>query len=234
MKPVSKFPVCNLNVNPAYHYLIQRICGYLCRMSRKTIFFTGFFAVLVIAFFIVLSYIIPGFAHPKTKPVSTVQPFVFINQDGKTFTNKDVEGKVNVVSFFFTTCTSVCPRMNNNLKAVYTEFKNEPGFLLLSFTCDPSEDSATKLKWYAHSVLKVNTGRWIFLTGQKDSLYATARHSYMIDDPKTSTGDLETDFLHTQLVALVNKKGEVVKIYDGLKPSELKEMAQEIKKLLKE
>lgn len=203
-------------------------------MSRKTIFFTSFFAALVIAFFIVISYTIPGFAHPKTKPVSTVQPFVFMNQDGKIFTNRNVDGKVNAVNFFFTTCTSVCPRMNNNLKAVYEEFKNEPNFLLLSYTSDPSKDSTARLKWYADSVLKVNTERWIFLTGQKDSLYAMARHSYMIDDPKTSTGDLETDFLHTQLVALVNKKGEVVKIYDGLKPSELKEMAEEIKKLLKQ
>lgn len=203
-------------------------------MSGKTIFYIGFFAVLVIAFFVVLSYTIPGFAHPKTKPLSTVQPFVFMNQDGKIFTNKDVDGKVNAVNFFFTTCTSVCPRMNNNLKAVYEEFQNEPKFLLLSYTSDPSKDSAAKLKWYADSVLKVNANKWIFLTGQKDSLYAMARHSYMIDDPKTSAADLETDFLHTQLVALVNKKGEVVKIYDGLKPSELKEMSLEIKKLLKE
>lgn len=61
-----------------------------------------------------------------------------------------------------------------------------------------------------------------------------ARHSYMIDDPRNETQTGETDFLHTQLIALVNKKGEVVKIYDGLKQSEIKEMQVEIKKLLKE
>lgn len=201
-------------------------------MSRRILFYIGFFIVLVIAFFVVLSYTIPGFAHPKLKPISTVQPFSFLTQDGKTFTNKDVEGKVNVASFFFTTCTSVCPRMNNNLKAIHEEFKNEPDFLLLSYTCDPSTDSAARLKQYAER-LNVNTDRWIFLTGQKDSLYAMARHSYTIDDPKNAIQD-ETDFLHTQLIALVNKKGEVVKIYDGLKPSEIKQMSYEIKKLLKE
>lgn len=195
-------------------------------------FYTGFFILLVIGFFIVLAYTIPGFAHPRVRPISTVQPFSFYTQDGKPFTNKDVEGKVNVVSFFFTTCTSVCPRMNKNLETTYEEFKNEPDFLLLSYTCDPSRDSAAQLKQYAER-LKVNTGKWVFLTGQKDSLYAMARHSYSIDDPK-NTMDTETDFLHTQLIALVNKKGEVIKIYDGLKPSELKEMNYEIKKLLKE
>jgi protein SCO1/2 len=61
-----------------------------------------------------------------------------------------------------------------------------------------------------------------------------ARHSYAIDDPKTPTQGLETDFLHTQFIALVNRKGEVVKIYDGIKPSEMTEMENDIEKLLKE
>lgn len=203
-------------------------------MSKKAWFYTGFFVVLVTGFFLVLSYTIPGFAHPKMPPISTVQPFSFYNQDGRTVTDKDVNGKVYVATFFFTTCTSVCPRLNNNLKPVYTEFKNEPEFLILSYTCDPSRDSVSKLKWYADSVLNVDQNKWVFLTGNKDSLYAMARHSYKIDDPKNEVQNGETDFLHTQLIALVNRKGAVVKIYDGLKPSEIKQMQVEIKKLLKE
>jgi protein SCO1/2 len=201
-------------------------------MSRKRLFYIGFFVALVVAFFAALSYTIPGFSHPKLNPISNVQSFSFSDQDGKQFTNADVQGKVTVASFFFTTCTSVCPRMNNNLKAVYDEYFNEPDFMLLSYTCDPSKDSASRLKAYAQR-MGLDTRKWVFLTGNKDSLYAMARHSYMIDDPK-NTSDDETDFLHTQLIALVNKKGEVVKIYDGLKPSEITEMRKEIKKLLKE
>jgi protein SCO1/2 len=201
-------------------------------MSKK-FFYIIFFAVLVVGFLVALAFTIPGFSNPKLRPISTVQPFAFYNQDGKFVTEKDVYGKVNVVNFFFTTCTSVCPRMNNNLKPVYEEFKNEPGFVMLSFTCDPSRDSVARIKRYADS-MQVNTSKWIFLTGDKDSLYAMARHSYTIDDPKNATPNIETDFLHTQLMALVNKKGEVVKIYDGLKPSEIQQMSVEIKKLLKE
>jgi protein SCO1 len=203
-------------------------------MSKKLWFYVGFFVVLVVGFFLFLSYKIPSFAHPKIPPIGIVQPFAFSNQDGTTITDKDVKGKVYVATFFFTTCTSVCPRLNSNLKPVNAEFKNEPNFLILSFTCDPSRDSVPRLKWYADSVLKVDASKWIFLTGNKDSLYAMARHSYMIDDPKNEVQDGQTDFLHTQLIALVNKKGEVAKIYDGLKPSEIKQMQVEIKKLLKE
>jgi protein SCO1/2 len=202
-------------------------------MPRKIIFYIIFFIVLVIGFYVVLSYAAPSYIHPKVAPLSVVKPFAFTNQDGKTVTEKDVKGKVMAVNFFFTTCTSVCPRMNNNLKPVYEAFKNEPGFLLLSHTSDPERDSAARLKRYADS-MKIDTRKWIFLTGRKDSLYAMARHSYSIDNPNNYVRGTEDEFLHTQFVALVNKQGEVVQVYDGIKPSEVNEMQEEIKKLLKE
>jgi len=114
-----------------------------------------------------------------------------------------------------------------------TALKNEPDFLILSHTCNPETDSASRLKQYADS-MKVSTNRWVFLTGRKDSLYNQARVSYRIDDPKNNLTTLEDDFLHTQYFALVNKKGEVKKIYDGLKQSEVEEMMGDINRLLKE
>jgi protein SCO1/2 len=202
-------------------------------MSRKRLFYIIFFAILVFLFFGGLSMAIPHFFQQKMPPIGTVQPFAFTNQDGRTVTEKDVLGKVNAVNYFFTTCKTVCPVMNNNLKPVYEEFKNEPGFLLLSYTCDPGTDSAARLKQYADS-MGVDTRKWMFLTGRKDSLYSMARHSYQIDDPKNFVSNIDDDFLHTQFIALVNRKGEVVRIYDGIKPSEVKQMAADIKKLLKD
>jgi protein SCO1/2 len=202
-------------------------------MSKKSVFYIVFFVALVIGFFGFLNYALPGFVKPKMPPIGTVQPFAFINQDGKYVTEKDIEGKVVAVNFFFTTCKSVCPKMNNNLMAVYKKFQSEPDFLLLSHTSDPERDSVAVLKHYADS-LKVDTKKWIFLTGRKDSLYNAARHSYKIDDPANFVQNIDDDFLHTQFIALVNKKGEVVKIYDGIKPSEVKEMELDIPKLLKE
>jgi protein SCO1/2 len=80
--------------------------------------------------------------------------------------------------------------------------------------------------------MKVNTSRWIFLTGRKDSLYTTARISYTIDDPANNLNSIEDDFLHTQFWALVDKNGDVKKIYDGLKEAEVKQLIKDIKKLL--
>ena len=202
-------------------------------MSKKQIFYLAFFGVLVVGFFIVLMVIIPGFAKPRFPAIGAVQSFSFTNQDGKNITDKDMRDKVVAVEYFFTTCKGICPRLNNNMRKVYEEFKNESDFMILSHTCDPETDSVGRLKQYADS-MQVNTNRWQFLTGRKDSLYFMARESYKIDDPANNPQNIEEDFLHTQFVALVNKEGNVVKIYDGLKPSELSEMSKEIKKLLKE
>ena len=200
-------------------------------MSKKTIFYSVFFIALALAFYFTLAAVIPGFGKKRFPPISRVEPFAFTTQDGKVFSSESMTGKVALVNFFFTTCTSICPRMNNNLKPAYEALKNNPGVLFLSFTSDPERDSAPVLKRYADS-MQVNTTKWVFLTGRKDSLYRAARHSFKIDDPSNFVENETVDFLHTQFVALVNQKGEVVKIYDGLKPTELSTIESDVNNLL--
>ena len=203
-------------------------------MSKKAIFYILFFTILVVAFYFTLGKIIPGYSDKKFQVLNYVQPFSFTNQDGQRVTQDDVSGKVYVAEYFFTTCQSICPKMNNNMKAVYEEYKDEPDFVILSHTCDPENDDPARLKLYADS-LKVNTIRWWFLTGKKDSLYLAARNSYLLDDPKNNAQNIDEQFLHTQFFALVDKNGNVrKKIYDGLKKDELEELKKDIAVLLKE
>jgi len=89
------------------------------------------------------------------------------------------------------------------------------------------------MKKYADS-LGVDTRKWMFLTGRKDSLYNTARVSYTIDDPANNLKSIDDQFMHTQFWALVAKNGDVIKIYDGLKESEVRDMMKDAKDLLKE
>ncbi len=201
-------------------------------MSKKRIFYIVFFSLLVVGFFAIMSFMIPGFVNPVIPPIGTVKPFVFTNQDGQKITENDLENKVVAVEYFFTTCKGICPRMNNNLRTVYDAYKDEEDFLILSHTCDPATDSPAQLKRYADS-LQVDTKKWMFITGRKDSLYHMARHVYKIDDPKNDLTSIEDDFLHTQFIALVNKKGDVVRIYDALKKDEIGAMQKEIGTLLK-
>jgi protein SCO1 len=202
-------------------------------MSRKTIFYIVFFAVLVIGFYATMSFLVPDFGKSKVEPIGRVQPFAFINQDGNIVTEKDVQGKVFVAEYFFTTCKTWCPIMHTNMKMVYDRYKNESDFLIVSHTSDPATDSAARLKKYADS-LNVNTSKWIFLTGTKDSLYKQARYSYRIDDPNNNPLSGEIDFIHSQFFSLVDKKGVVRNIYEGNQKGDVERMIKEIAVLLKE
>jgi protein SCO1/2 len=203
-------------------------------MSRKAIFYLVFFSVLVVGFFFVLKEVIPGYGVKRFQVLSQVKPFTFTNQQGKLVTDRDVEGKVYVAEYFFTSCTGICPILNDNMKQIYDKYKAEPDFMILSHTCDPETDSVGRLKQYADS-LKVNNDKWLFLTGPKEDLYNAARVSYLLDDPKNNLQNIEDQFLHTQFFALVDKNGKVrKKIYDGLKKKELKELEHDIAVLLKE
>src|SRR6476646_5783930 len=137
-------------------------------MKKKLIGYSIFFVVLTALF---LLFVFWGTDNWKSKSpaISYVKPFALITQDGKRFTEKNMEGKVCVVNYFFTTCKGICPRMNGNMKKVYEEFKDHPDFMIVSHTCDPETDSASTLLKYAQK-MQVNTNKWVFLTGRKDSL----------------------------------------------------------------
>jgi protein SCO1/2 len=202
-------------------------------MKRKIIGYGVFFIALIALFYL---FVFWGTDNWKSKSptISYVKPFTFITEDGRDFTLQDMQGKVCVVNYFFTTCKGICPRMNSNMHKIYDEFKNYPDFMIISHTCDPERDSAPRLKHYADS-LKVDTRKWVFLTGRKDSLYQQARVSYLLDDPKNSVLNIDDQFLHTQFFALIDKNGNVRgQIYDGLKEEDLDQLKANIKSLLKE
>ena len=182
-------------------------------MSKRFLLYSLFFVALAVGFYYVMTWAIPGYGRVKLPVLNKVQPFAFTNQDGQKVTEREVDGKVYVAEYFFTTCESICPIMNTNIHAIYNEYKNEPRFLILSHTSDPDNDNSARLKYYADS-MKVNTKTWWFLTGRKDSLYMAARESYLLDDPKNNVSSIENKFLHKQKLVLVEKSERVKKIYD--------------------
>ncbi len=203
-------------------------------MSKKLLGYSLFFVVLVLVFWFFVFKGTGILGQSSLVERSAVQPFSFKTQDDIPFTNADMRGKVCVVEYFFTTCKGICPRLNNNMRTIYNEFRDEPDLLILSHSCDPETDSVPRMKHYADS-MKVDTRRWVFLTGRKDSLYKMARFSYGVDDPKNIVADPKDDFIHTQFFALVDKNGKVRgPVYDGLKEKELTRMKKDIKGLLKE
>lgn len=133
-----------------------------------------------------------------------VAPFIFTNQDGKTITNKDFEGKVYLVEFFFTTCPTICPRMNKNLVDIQNNFPNNNDFGIASFTINPENDTPEVLKAYA-TQYGVTNPSWHFLTGDKAAIYNLANIGFNLyaEQVEGAPGGFE----HSGNFALIDKQG---------------------------
>ncbi|WP_204344905.1 SCO family protein [Psychroserpens algicola] len=133
-----------------------------------------------------------------------VPPFSFVNQDGKTITNKDYEGKVYVVEFFFTTCPTICPRMNRNLVQIQNTFSDFEDFGVASFTINPDYDTKEVLKTYADNY-GITNSNWHLMTGDQEAIYALANIGFNIyagENPEVEGG-----FEHSGNFALIDKNG---------------------------
>ena len=160
-----------------------------------------------------------------------ISDFSFTNQNGKTITQKDYEGKIYVADFFFTTCGSICPIMTTNMVDVQKAFLNNPKVMLLSHTVFPEIDSVSVLKAYA--VKKgVDDRKWNLVTGDKKEIYALARKSYLA--VKLGKPSELYDMVHTENFVLVDKKRRVRGFYDGTKKEEIQRLIEDIHFLLNE
>lgn len=133
-----------------------------------------------------------------------VPEFSFTNQDGKTITDKDYLGKVYVVEFFFTTCPTICPRMNKNLVEIQDKFKDFENFGVASFTITPEIDTPEVLKAYAEKY-DITNPNWHLMTGDKAKIYELANVGFNIYVGKDD--NVEAGFEHSGNFALIDKNG---------------------------
>ncbi len=138
--------------------------------------------------------------------------FAFTNQNGKTITDKDYEGKIYVADFFFTTCPTICPKMTNNMAWLQEKIKNNPKVQLLSFSVTPDIDSVPVLKAYAQKK-GVLDHKWNLLTGDKKAIYYLARKSFLA--VKTGNPKELYDMVHTENFVLVDAQQRIRGFYDG-------------------
>ena len=127
-------------------------------MKNKWVLYVGFFVLLFGAYFLFV-FSQTDISKSNLPVISDVKAFSFTDQNGKAVSNRDVDGKVYVAEYFFTTCKSICPRMNANMRRVYDVFKDEKDFMILSHTCMPEVDSVPVLKNY-------ETNPWHFSLSQ--------------------------------------------------------------------
>lgn len=160
-----------------------------------------------------------------------IAPFQFVDQDSALVTSETVAGKIYVADFFFTSCRTICPIMKTQMLRVYEATADMPDVLLISHTIDPEWDTVALLHDYAER-LGVESRRWHFVTGVKDSIYKIAQTSYYataMEDRSEPDG-----FIHSGAFLLIDRKGRIRGKYDGTREEEVNQLVSDIKRLRRE
>ncbi len=201
------------------------IIGFLKSTSKKPLRYLPYFGIQKV------DTLLKSGMYSKDTIYHSVQNFSFVNQEGKTITQSDLDGSVYVTDFFFTTCQSICPIMSTEMEKIASAFKGNPAVKILSHTVNPEYDSVPVLAEYAR-LHHADAKQWMFVTGDKKELYNIARTGYYLNAEQGDGGP--DDFIHTQNFALIDKEKHIRGYYDGTKSEEVEQLILDIGLLLKE
>lgn len=203
--------------------------------------YTGVAFIILIFGIYAIPKIVAKFQSPTLVKIGEVPNFEFTNQDGELISNSYYTGKVWVVEFFFTTCPTICPKMNANMVKIQDKYYGNLDFGLASFSINPKHDTPEILKDYAKAhgaTLKT----WQFLTGDQEVIYELANAGFTLFAGENS--EAEGGFEHSGMFALIDKEGNIrsrldefgnpIAFYDGLDPVGVQMIIEDIAILLKE
>jgi protein SCO1/2 len=155
------------------------------------------------------------------------------NQLGKTISLSDLSGKILVVDFFFTHCTSICPKLTANMKRLQDATKKKdpkkivdtPYVQFLSLSVDPERDSPSVLKKYADK-FHINHDTWWMLTGDRKTIYDFGMNEVKLGVPDSNSVD--SNFIHSEYMVLLDRDRVVRGYYNGLDTLALDKLAEDI------
>lgn len=182
-----------------------------------------------------------GKSNESLVTLGKVPAFELTNQDDKKISEKSYLGKVYIVEFFFSTCPTICPKMNRNMVDIQNMFFGNPNFGIASISIDPTHDTPQVLKDHA-KLIGAKSSNWHFLTGDQQYIFDLANKGFNVyagKNPKIPGG-----FEHSGFFALIDKKGNIrcrkdeygnpIVYYDGIEKSGVEAITKDIKILLNE
>jgi len=178
--------------------------------------------------FVLLAMIVGCKREPELAQLYPVPDFTLTDQTDKTVTLQELKGKVWVADFIFTNCGGTCPIMTEKMRKLQQAVPAE--IRMVSFTVDPARDTPKVLAAYAaeHGATR---DRWLFLTGDKQSLYDLCVKGFKV--PLDDQGGTPAEpITHSTRFVLVDKEGQIRGYYSGTEDPELMRLATDAKKLL--
>jgi len=159
-----------------------------------------------------------------------VPAFQLTNQEGRAFGRADLQGKIWIADFVFTSCPGPCPMISSRMSEMQKPLE-KTDVHLVSFTVDPDKDTPKVLQGYAEK-LKAQPGRWDFLTGPKSALYDLTRNGFKLG---VSDGAEEQGVpVHSTRIVLVDRQGMIRGYYDALAADAVTKVLADASHLLRE
>lgn len=193
---------------------------------------------VLLALIAISQFLLPGQqGAPESLPsLASVPPFNLTERSGRTISNNDLDGKIWVADFIFTTCPGPCPLITAGMVKLQTALHNDPEVELVTFTVDPEDDTPSVLAAYANKY-GADPEHWWFLTGPEKPLYSLVHDGFLqiiTDNRGQQLQEGEYIFTHSTRLALVDGHGTIRGFYDGLTETGRAQLLQAIQILKKE
>ncbi len=168
---------------------------------------------------------------PEVKDYGELPSFSLLDSHGKTFSKKNLKGKIWIANFIFASCSGPCPVLTEKMRKFHKELPDTTHFI--SFSVDPERDTPEKLLQYA-KMHEAESPRWAFITGKKSTIYTLIRSGFTlaVQDEAKSLG-AEDDIIHTTRFVLIDKNARVRGFYNAALDEDLKTMLSDLEKITK-
>lgn len=163
----------------------------------------------------------------------SVGAFEFVNQDGDRFSSEELEGKVWLASFVFTSCAAECPILTRKLVEVREQLGASSETAYVSFSVDPQTDTPSRLREYASEYGSAE--RWDLLTGDPQELDTFITSRFLLPtaaDNRERTFITSTSFLHSDKLLVVDRTGAIRYHTDGMKAGAVERLTEAMRRLL--
>ncbi len=154
-----------------------------------------------------------------------VKDFHLTSSEGKPFALSDLNGRVWVADFVFTSCGGICPLMTKNMASLHRSFALEKNVSFISISVNPDYDTPAILEEYGQR-FHADFDRWHFLTGKIEEIKDLAVKSFKL-------GSVEEPVFHSAYFVLVDRKQQIRGYYDGTNDGEIQKLFKDMALLLK-
>ena len=165
----------------------------------------------------------------------------FLQSDGAAWSPDSSRGKIAVVSFFFTSCPTICPAMNFHLKEAHDRLYGFKDLVFISITVDPQTDVPVILESYKEQLGVDQSNKWEFITGNRETIYALANAYYLVAMQDSSA---EGGYTHSQSAVIldwdghlrtrITDEGNILGAYDVSEAYLVDQLVDDVRVLVKE